>query len=157
MVTITGGETTLDAEADGIDSNGSILVTGGATTVFGSPEDREGALDANGMVAVDGGTLLAVGTTGMAVSPAAESEQGWLSASLDQTYGAGQAVQVLDGFGTRVAEFTSVKSFQSVVLSTAEIVDGATYTVTVGGQTAGTATAGVTAARGTPPGGGRRP
>lgn len=90
----------------------------------------------------------------MATSPDAESEQGWLSASLDQTYGAGESVQVLDESDTVVAEFTSVKSFQSVVLSAAEIVDGSTYTVTVGGQSAGTATAGVAAAGSQEAGGG---
>jgi len=102
MVTITGGESTINSEGDGIDSNGSILVTGGATTVFGSPEDREGALDTNGSLIVTSGTV--------------------------------------------IAEFTSVKSFQSVVLSAAALTEGSTYTVTVGGQTAGTVTAGIAAA-----------
>jgi len=148
MVTITGGESTINSEGDGIDSNGSILITGGTTTVFGSPDDREGALDTNGSLIVNSGTVLAVGTTGMATSPDAESEQGWLGASLEQTYGAGESVQVLDDSGTVVAEFTSVKSFQSVVLSAAALTGGSTYTVTVGGQSAGTATAGVAAAGG---------
>lgn len=156
MVTITGGENTINAEADGIDSNGSILISGGTTTVFGSPEDREGALDTNGTLVVSSGTMLAVGTTGMAVSPDTESEQGWLSASLDQTYGAGESVQVLDESGAVVAEFTSVKSFQSVVLSAAGVVDGATYVVTVGDQSAGTVTAGVAAAGTEGAGPGRR-
>jgi hypothetical protein len=148
MVTITGGESTINSEGDGIDSNGSILITGGTTTVFGSPDDREGALDTNGSLIVNSGTVLAVGTTGMATSPDAESEQGWLSASLEQTYGAGESVQVLDDSGTVVAEFTSVKSFQSVVLSAGTLTEGSSYTVTVGGQSAGTVTAGVAAAGG---------
>ncbi len=155
MVTITGGEGTINAEGDGIDSNGSILITGGSTTVFGSPDDREGALDTNGSLTVNSGTILAVGTAAMAVSPDAGSEQGWLSASLEQTYGAGETVRVLDDSGSAIAEITSVKSFQSVVLSAAEVVDGATYTVTVGGQTAATVTAGVAAAGGMEVGGGR--
>jgi hypothetical protein len=154
MIAITGGEVTINSEGDGMDSNGSILITGGYTTSFGSPEDREGALDANGSVLVNGGTVLAVGMTGMATSPDAESEQGWLSASLDQSYGAGESVQVLDESGTVIAEFTSVKTFQSVVLSSADVAEGSTYTVTVGGQSAGTATAGVAAAGGMGAGGG---
>ncbi|MGB7981367.1 MAG: carbohydrate-binding domain-containing protein [Candidatus Nanopelagicales bacterium] len=154
LVTITGGEATITAEGDGIDSNGSILVTGGTTTVFGSSGDREGALDTNGSLTVDSGTILAVGTTAMAVAPDAQSGQGWLSASLDQTYDAGAAVQVLDDVGSVIAEFTSVKSFQSVVLSSAEVIDGATYTLTVAGQSAATVTAGVAAAGGMGAGGG---
>ncbi|MEH6781996.1 MAG: carbohydrate-binding domain-containing protein [Rhodoglobus sp.] len=145
MIAVTGGEITVNSEGDGMDSNGSIMITGGISTVFGSPEDREGALDANGSVVVNGGTVLAVGMTGMATSPDADSVQGWLSAALDQSYGVGESVQLLDESGAVIAEFTSVKTFQSVVLSSADVTEGSTYTVTVGGQTTGTATAGVEA------------
>ncbi|MDJ0349971.1 carbohydrate-binding domain-containing protein [Cryobacterium sp. PH29-G1] len=147
-VTVSGGETTVEAEGDGIDSNGSALFTGGTVTVFGSSSDREGALDTNGSLVVDGGTVLAVGTTGMAVSPDASSAQGWFSAALDQTYGAGESVQVLDDSGALIMEFSSAKTFQSVVLSDASLVAGSTYTVTVGDQTAGTVVEGVAAAGG---------
>jgi len=163
MVAITGGETTVNSAGDGIDSNGSVLVTGGSTTVFGSSEDREGALDANGTIVVDSGTVLAVGMTFMATSPESSSAQGWLSASLEQTYSAGQNVQVLDDGGTVIAEFTSIKSFQSVVLSDAAITNGETYTITVNGDSAGSAVAGVAAAGsegaggGAPVGGAPRP
>ncbi|MBH0022524.1 carbohydrate-binding domain-containing protein [Salinibacterium sp. SWN248] len=154
MVSITGGETTVNSAGDGIDSNGSMLVTGGMTTVFGSSEDREGALDANGTIVVDGGTVLAVGMTFMATAPETSSSQGWVSASLEQAYGADQTVQVLDSSGTVVAEFTSIKSFQSVVLSDAAITNGDTYTITVDGDSAGTVTAGVAAAGSESGGGG---
>ncbi|MEJ1156401.1 carbohydrate-binding domain-containing protein [Microbacterium marmarense] len=146
MLTVTGGETIVSAEGDGVDTNGSALITGGTLTVFGSSSDREGALDANGSIVVDGGTVLAVGTTGMAVSPDASSAQGWFSASLDQSFGAGETVQVLDDSGELIVEFTSVKTFQSVVLSDAALEQDASYTITVGGQSAGTAVEGVEAA-----------
>ena len=55
---------------------------------------------------------------------------------------------MLDANGTPVAEFTSVKASQSVVLSSPDVVDGAVYTVTVDGQLAGSVTAGVAAAGG---------
>ena len=122
--------------------------------MFGSPEDREGALDTNGSLVVDSGTVLAVGTTFMATAPDASSAQGWLSATLDQAYGAGLAVQVLDEGGTVISEFTSIKSFQSVVISDAAVVEGSTYTITVDGAAAGTVTAGVAAAGSEGAGGG---
>lgn len=146
MFAVTGGEITVSAEGDGVDTNGSALVTGGTLTAFGSSGDREGALDANGSIVVDGGTVLAVGTTGMAVFPDDSSAQGWFSAALDQTYGAGEDVQVLDESGSVIAEFTSVKTFQSVVLSDAGLEDAATYSITVGGQSAGTVVEGVASA-----------
>ncbi|MGZ0711350.1 carbohydrate-binding domain-containing protein (plasmid) [Coraliomargarita sp. W4R53] len=143
MLTVTGGQTTVSAEGDGVDSNGSALIAGGTLTVFGSSSDREGALDANGSIVVDGGTVLAVGMTGMAVAPDDSSAQGWFAAALTQSYGAGEEVQVLDDSGALIVEFTSVKTFQSVVLSDSSLVEGETYTITVGGQSAGTAVEGV--------------
>jgi uncharacterized protein DUF4353 len=148
LITVSGGQTTVEAEGDGLDSNGSALIVGGTLTVFGSSSDREGALDTNGSMVVDGGTVLAVGTTGMAVAPDSSSAQGWFSAALDQSYPAGESVQVLDASGSLVIEFTSVKSFQSVVLSEASVKNGESYSVTVGGVVAGTVTAGVAAAGG---------
>ncbi|WP_448060527.1 polyphosphate polymerase domain-containing protein [Cellulomonas hominis] len=50
---------------------------------------RDGALDVNGTLDVSGGVLLAAGSSGMAVSPSADSAQGWISATLDSVQAAG--------------------------------------------------------------------
>ena len=89
-----------------------------------------------------------VGSAGMAVSPSTESAQGWISAILDGSYGAGEHEQVIDADGNVVVEFESTKTFQSVVLSAAGLEDGASYTVTVGGDVAATVTEGTAAAGG---------
>jgi len=154
-LTITGGTLTVDAGGDGLDSNGSMSMSGGTVTVYGPTDGGNGALDSNGTFVVSGGTLIAIGSAGMIVSPDADSDQGWISAVLDSTGAAGSTVTVTDGDGNVVAETTSPKEYQSVVVSTPDLEDGASYTVDVDGTQAATATEG-TAASGSMGGGGMR-
>jgi hypothetical protein len=94
---------------------------------------------------VSGGTLLAAGSTGMVVSPATTSAQGWISATLDQTHDAGTIVQVLDADGALVASFEASKPFGNVVFSSDAITTGEAYTVSIGGTVAGASVGGLAA------------
>lgn len=127
VLTISGGELTVDAEGDGLDSNGDLIVTDGVTVINGPTSNGNGALDANGTMTVDGGTLVASGSSGMAESPAA-GEAGWLAVAFDSTLEAGTTVVVLDG-DTVIGSFTSTKAADSLVLSVDGITEGQTYTI----------------------------
>ncbi len=63
---INGGRITIDADGDGLDSNGTIEITGGYTIVYGPSDSANGALDYGSSCTVSGGTLVAVGASGMA-------------------------------------------------------------------------------------------
>ncbi|ROS79061.1 carbohydrate-binding domain-containing protein [Cellulomonas sp. PhB143] len=141
-LTITGGTLAVDADGDGLDSNGTMDVSGGTVVVQGPTNGGNGALDVNGSFAISGGELTAVGSSGMAVAPDADADQASIMATLDSAGAAGSTVQVLDASGDVVASFTAEKEFGSVVYSSPTIEDGAEYTVTVDGTAAGTATAG---------------
>ena len=65
-IKITGGTLEVDAEGDGLDSNGSIFLSGGTVYVNGPVSDGDGALDYNGGADITGGTIIAVGSSGMA-------------------------------------------------------------------------------------------
>ena len=68
-ITISGGNLTVTtSNGDGIDSNGSLNVSGGTVLVFGSSSGGEGALDYTGSSSISGGTLVALGSSGMAQS-----------------------------------------------------------------------------------------
>ncbi len=84
---------------------------------------------------------MATGSAGMMVAPSTDSAQGWIATALDCTAPAGSEVVITDADGTEVATYAPPKDFASVVLSCADIDQGATYTVTVDG-TATTVTAG---------------
>ncbi|MCY4728223.1 carbohydrate-binding domain-containing protein [Nocardioides sp. STR2] len=138
---VNGGTLEVWASGDGLDSNGNATITGGEITVYGPTTDGNGALDVNGTFDVSGGTLLATGSAGMMVAPSTDSAQGWIATALDTTAAAGSEVVVTDADGAEVATCTPRKDFASVVLSSADISQGETYTVTVDG-TATTVTAG---------------
>jgi hypothetical protein len=133
----------IDAEGDGFDSNGSATMSGGILVVNGPTNSGNGALDVNGTFTVTGGTLLAGGSAGMAVSPETGSEQTFVAIALDAVQAGGTIVQLVDSAGGVVMAFESAKDFQSVVFSSAELVDGEVYTVYVGGTASGEIAAGV--------------
>lgn len=156
-LTITDGTLHVDAEGDGLDSNGVTEVSGGEVVVEGPTNGGNGALDSAGGSTVSGGTVLAVGSSGMAEAFDEGSTQGWVALTADSTLEAGTEVAVVDADGTQVATITLSKTAQSVVYSGPEIADGATYTLTADGDEVGTAAAGEAPAGGMAPGGGQGP
>jgi hypothetical protein len=132
---ITGGEITVDADGDGLDSNGTITVSGGTVYVEGPTNSGNGALDFGSTGTISGGTLIAVGSTGMDVNFGTDSTQGSILYDLDSVQQAGTAVTLTDASGSVLASYTPQKEFQSVVVSAAGIEKGGTYTLTVGTAT----------------------
>lgn len=147
LLTISGGTVLIDADGDGLDSNGSVVMTGGTVVVDGPTEQMNGPIDVNGGFDISGGVLVAVGSAGMAEMPDATSAQASLGLTLGQAYPAGTVIQVTAEDGTPIASFEASKTLESFVLSSPDLVAGASYTVWVGG-TAGTPALGGYAADG---------
>ena len=141
-VEITGGDLTLDSGGDGLDSNGTVTMTGGTVTVHGPTMDGNGALDVDSDFLVSGGTLIAFGSAGMLMAPSTASEQTTVATALTSTVAAGSTVTVTDGDGTVVADLVTDKETASLVLSSAELTAGETYTISVDGSEVASATAG---------------
>lgn len=141
---VTGGTLVLNSQGDGFDSNGTAEITGGTIVVNGPETGGNGALDVNGSFTVSGGTLLASGSAGMVVAPDGESEQGWLSATLDASVEAGTTLHIVDGEGEIVASYVTSKTIQNIVYSGSAIKSGDAYTVYSGGTASGTDTGGLT-------------
>lgn len=128
-ITISGGTIVMDAEGDGLDSNGSITMTGGDVTVNGPVNGGNGAIDFAGTFDISGGTLLAIGSSGMAEAPDTDSDQASLSITLSETVNSGATLAVADADGNIVTTFTTIKDIQSVVFSSADVTSGTEYTV----------------------------
>lgn len=139
---ITGGTVTVDAGGDGLDSNGTLTVSGGDVTVFGPTDGGNGTLDSAGAITVDGGTLLAVGSSGMLQTPG-DGSQGWVAATFD-TLSAGTDLVVVDASGSTVAEVTLTKDVQALVLASSAVTSGEKYTLQADGSEIATVTAGDT-------------
>jgi len=138
-LSITGGTWTVDAQGDGLDANGNIAMSGGTVTVYGPSSNGNAPVDADSY-SVTGGTLTALGSSGMLVTPG-EGSQGSVVAVFSGGVAAGSVVKLTDAAGGVVASVTTERVTQALIFSSAEIESGATYTVTVAGVEVGTVAA----------------
>lgn len=133
-LTISGGTVIVNADGDGLDSNGYLTVSGGLVLVSGPTNSANGAIDSGIGDTITGGTVIAAGASGMAENFGQSSTQGSILLSFASQQAAGSAVTVTDANGNVLASFTPEKSYNSVVVSTPELVQGGTYTVTAGSE-----------------------
>jgi hypothetical protein len=134
---ISGGTLVMDTGGDGLDSNGSLTITGGTVVVNGPLSDGNGAIDVNGELLISDAVLLAAGSLGMAETPSASSGQATLHLQFDSLVAAGTVVRIQAPDGAPVATFEASKSFQSLVFSSPDVVDGTSYEVLTGGSVDG--------------------
>ncbi|MDE5619743.1 MAG: carbohydrate-binding domain-containing protein [Ruminococcus sp.] len=128
-VNITGGTVFINADGDGLDSNGNINISGGTVIVNGPENSGNGALDSNGEIIVNGGVLLAAGMSGMAECPSETSSQNCVSATFDNTYSGGTLITLSDDSGNEIISFSPQKSFDNIIISSPDIKNGVTYTL----------------------------
>lgn len=81
-LTINGGNLYVEADGDGLDSNGSITVNGGTTIVCGPTSSGDTAVDFDGECVLNGGTLMAFGSNGMVETPTSASNGSCIVAGL---------------------------------------------------------------------------
>ncbi|CAG7638964.1 carbohydrate-binding domain-containing protein [Paenibacillus allorhizosphaerae] len=142
-LTISGGYMVVDAAGDGLDSNGSMVMTGGTVIVNGPSGNGNGALDYDGTFEQSGGTLIAAGSSGMAQAPSDTSSQRAVHMTFPGTLQAGTLVTLKDGTSKTIATFAPAKTFSSIVISSPELKAGTEYTISTGGKSTGTATDGM--------------
>lgn len=131
-IKITGGTLTVSADGDGLDSNGSLLVTGGTTIVYGPTSDGDSALDYDGSAIVTGGTLAAIGSAGMVESFDEASTQPVITYYCTETQSADTAITLTDSDGSALFTVTPEKAYASIVLTCPEMKLDATYTLAAG-------------------------
>ncbi len=135
-IAINGGTITIDAGGDGIDSNGSIYVTGGTTYVSGPEDNGNAGLDYNGSAQITGGTFVVTASSGMAQGFSDSSIQYSLLNNLTSVALAGTEATLTDADGNVIISVTPQKQYQSVLISTPELLKDETYTLVCGDQTA---------------------
>lgn len=133
-ILITGGTININANGDGIDSNGCIGITGGSVYVLGPSDNGNGAMDYGICAAITGGEIVAVGGSGMAQGFGDESTQCSALVNFDEWVDAGETITLTDSDGKEVLSYKADKKFNSVVISTSDMKQGDNYTLTVGDQ-----------------------
>ena len=124
-ITISGGNLTVTtSNGDGIDSNGSLNVSGGTVLVFGSSSGGEGALDYTGSSSISGGTLVALGSSGMAQSMEPDDSHATLMVTWDEVQPTGTRLTLCTQQGEILCSLQSTNSFQTAVISTDSLSAG---------------------------------
>ncbi|MBQ8159597.1 MAG: carbohydrate-binding domain-containing protein [Clostridia bacterium] len=131
---ITGGTLRINAYGDGLDSNGSITMSGGTVIVSGPTDSGNGAIDYNGTFTLTGGILVATGATGMMQNVTASENQATILTYLSSTAAAGSQVEVKDGSGNVLLTFSPEKNYQCILVSTPDIQTGDTISILVDGS-----------------------
>ena len=134
-INISGGKITILANGDGIDSNGSLSVTGGTVYVSGPNNGGNGSLDYNGEGTITGGTVITAGASGMNQNFGSSSTQGSILLNNIDSQKSGTKIEVKDSTGKVIASYTPEKDYNSILVSSPQIKKGAKYTITAGSYT----------------------
>ena len=133
-ITISVGNLTVTtSNGDGIDSNGSLNVSGGTVLVFGSSSGGEGALDYTGSSSISGGTLVALGSSGMAQSMEPDDSHATLMVTWDEVQPAGTRLTLCTQQGEILCSLQSTNSFQTAVIGTDSLSAGQEVSLYTGG------------------------
>ena len=133
---LNGGYIHILAGGDGVDSNGDLTINGGEIYIDGPSDNENSAIDYGDRSSayMNGGTLVAIGSSGMAEGMSDSSKQEVLMVKLGEQMEAGDVV-LTDSEGNVIVSYTALKSYDCVIISTAEVESGATYTLITSGTT----------------------
>jgi len=142
---ISGGDLTIINEsgrdADGLDSNGDILITGGNIRVSmvnsGSNCAIDYASESGGVCEITGGTVIACGSYSMAEGFSETSSQCSVLYIISEGEDAGETVGIEDSDGNMLISWEVPCSFSAVTISCPEMEQGGTYKMVIGDREEG--------------------
>lgn len=138
VIRITGGDITITnasgRDADGLDSNKDIYISGGKLFISVAGDGSNSAIDYGtehgGVCEISGGTVIACGSGAMAEGFDSSSTQGFLM--YNTSAGAGTIVSLESADGSVILSEEIPYNFSSVVISTPEMAVGDTCVITIG-------------------------
>lgn len=142
-IRISGGSLSVVNEngrdADGLDSNGDLIISGGVIRVSLPGGGTNNALDygseSGGVCEISGGEIVACGGSAMLEGFSDTSSQCSILYTLSYTAQAGTRVQLLDTRGNVLLDYEVPCSFQSVTLSCPAMQFGESYELVIGEKT----------------------
>lgn len=137
QIKIDGGFLVINADGDGLDSNGSVFMSNGTVLVHGPTSNGNGPLDYDRTFEISGGLLIAAGSSGMAQAPGEASKQASLMMTYEVMQKAGTIVRVEDSSGKEIVTFVPEKQYQSVLISSPSLKKNETYSLFSGGTAQG--------------------
>ena len=140
-ISISGGNirivNEIGQDADGLDSNGDIKISGGTIYISllgtGSNCAVDYASESGGVAEITGGTIIACGASSMAEGFDSTSSQASILYNTSTVAEAGTTLTVTDADGSVLLSWEVPCSFSSALISCPEMKVGGTYTVSAGG------------------------
>jgi len=142
-VTVNGGTVIVDADGDGIDSNGHLHIAGGTVLVYGPTNNGNGSFDYAGECIISGGNVAVAGSSGMAQGASGNSTQANMLLCFNGTIKGGTLISLTDSQGNVIHSFAPAKDYSSVLVSCPTMSIGQTYKLWLGGSCTGNSDNGV--------------
>ncbi|MBQ6757167.1 MAG: carbohydrate-binding domain-containing protein [Oscillospiraceae bacterium] len=145
---INGGTWFVNSDGDGLDAGGdsnlggSIYMNGGTMIVLGAANSGNGAIDYDSTGTFSGGTILAVGTNGMAQTLGGEGT------TFSTNVTKGTTISVKDSSGAELVSTTAQKSANHIYFASDAVSSGDTVSLYLNGTKSATATIGTTTSGG---------
>ena len=133
-INISGGTVTVSGNADCIDSNGNLTLSGG-TVYSSSPRSgitgNEAVFDTDGMFSIKSGcNIVATGTS--SANSAITNEQNSFYIYEAEQHQAGTRISLKNSSGTEIIGYTPEYSYQGIMITSPQLTLGETYTLTIG-------------------------
>lgn len=132
---IAGGELHVTAGGDGLDSNGDLIFSGGASYINGSDNGKDAALDWNGSCRVDGGVLIASGMKARAEKISEESAQRFFAWELRTEHPAREQISVQQADGSTLYWEMPRMAYDYVQISCPELMAETALQAVAGNET----------------------
>lgn len=122
---------------DGIDSNGTLTVTGGIVIASGTNSPEEGFDCDRNTFSITGGVLIGTGGSSSTPTSSACSQRSVLYSASSAT--SGNLINIQDANGTNVFTYKLPRSYQTMTLlfSSADLKANTNYTIYTGGSISG--------------------
>lgn len=130
FIVINNGSLYINANGDGIDSNGYIEINGGNVIIEGPISNGNSSIDYGISASIKNADLISVGSSGMA-SNFTDSNQGVIMYNTSKSYDSETKIKLLDEKGKVIIEFETTKSFSSIIISNNKIEKDKTYKLVV--------------------------
>ncbi|MBQ0083517.1 MAG: carbohydrate-binding domain-containing protein [Clostridiales bacterium] len=138
LITVSGGDITVinknGRDADGLDSNGSINITGGNVFISVVGSGTNNAVDygseSGGKFTISGGTVVACGSSQMAEAPDSESKQGFIMENISGNEN--DTLIVSDKSGNEIISKEIPCSFSCILISSPSISAGDNIKMKIG-------------------------
>lgn len=134
ILSINGGNLYVNAAGDGVDSNGWLYFNGGNTIIDGPTNSGNSALDSGMGIVINGGSVLALGSSGMAENLGNTSSVNNVSIFLSEATPKNTLVEIKNSAGDTLFSHTSAKSFNHIAAGSPSFNLGETYTLYLDGE-----------------------